>query len=431
MTFTELKLIEPLCRAITADKYETPTPIQAASIPHLLTGGDLLGSAQTGTGKTASFALPVLHHLAKTGRGPRRGEVRALVLTPTRELAVQVAHAFRTYGRFTKSKYAVVYGGVGYSPQIHALQNGVDVLVATPGRLLDLFHQRHLNLEKVQFLVLDEADRMLDMGFKKDIEAITEQLPKERQTILFSATIPPDIEKLAKAVLYKPKRINVSPPTMTAQNIDEKVMFVHSDNKNALLFKLLRSQDIERVLIFTRTKHVAERLQKKLNTKSVRAEAIHGNKTQNARQRSLSNFRTGRIRVLVATDVAARGIDVDGISHVINYQLSDEPENYVHRIGRTARAGKSGTAVTLCDSGESSLLRSVERFLKRKITVEDDPDYHDADIAAKHLRGKGSPNYGRRRGQHNSGDSKTWRKFRRGKHYGRSRRRTTAPNRVS
>ncbi len=402
-TFADLQLNEALCRALAAEKYETPTPIQEDSIPHLLSGGDLLGSAQTGTGKTAAFALPVLHHLMGIEKRPRKKEVRALVLTPTRELAVQVAESFRVYGKFSKLKSTVVYGGVGYGPQIKALREGVDILVATPGRLLDLFSEGRLDLKYAQFLVLDEADRMLDMGFKKDIETLIAELPKERQTLLFSATMPPEIAKLAAKILNNPKRVDVSPATMTAHNIDEQVMFVHRDKKNALLFDLLNDKEIERAIVFTRTKHVAERLTKSLNNRKVRAEAIHGNKSQNARQKSLTRFRDGRCRILVATDVAARGIDVDGITHVINYQLSNEPESYVHRIGRTARAGKSGTAVTLCDSEESGYLLDVERLLKRKLVIRDDVEYHDAELAQRHLLAKSSLKRNRSRGGRSGG----------------------------
>lgn len=385
-TFADLQLIEPLCRALEKRKYTTPTPIQEASIPHLLSGGDLLGSAQTGTGKTASFALPILQHMFTTRKTPKKHEVGALVLTPTRELANQVMDSFRHYGRFTNTICSAVYGGVGYGPQIKALRAGVHVLVATPGRLLDLFEEGHLDLEHVQFLVIDEADRMLDMGFKNDLERIISEIPSERQTILFSATMPPEITRLSKKILTDPKRIDISNASLTAQNIDEQVMFVHRDNKNAQLFELLKDKDVERAIVFTRTKHTAEQLSKKLNTQKVSADAIHGDKRQNARQRSLARFRNGQVRVLVATDVAARGIDVDGITHVINYQLSDEPENYVHRIGRTARAGKSGTALTLCDPEDSNLLLGVERLLKRKIAINESITYYDAAVAARHLR---------------------------------------------
>lgn len=428
-TFADLQLAEPLCRSLAAQKYEIPTDIQASSIPHLLTGGDLLGSAQTGTGKTASFALPVLHHIMSIGKRPRKFEVRALVMTPTRELAEQVSDSFRRYSQFTKLETAVVYGGVSYGPQIKALRKGVDVLVATPGRLMDLFGEGHLDLEHVQHLIVDEADRMLDMGFKKDLEKIISELPKKRQTILFSATVPSEIENFAKKILDNPKRVNVSPATITAQNIEESVVFVKSGDKNALLVDLLKKKDIERAIVFTRTKYIAERLSKKLKDENISADAIHGDKTQGARKRSLEKFRRGKAKVLVATDVASRGIDVDGISHVINFQLSHEAESYVHRIGRTARAGESGIAVTLCDASESDYLKNVEKFLKRQIRVDEENEFHDADIAKKHLSSRGSkPKSGRgkrggarRSGPRRGGRSNTSR--------GGSRRRSTGARR--
>jgi ATP-dependent RNA helicase RhlE len=395
-TFADLQLKDALCRALEKEGYEKPTEIQAASIPHLLTGGDLLGSAQTGTGKTAAFALPILEHLSEIGKRPRRHEVRALVLTPTRELANQVTDSFNRYAHFTKCHATAVYGGVGYVPQVRALRSGADVLVATPGRLLDLFEEGHLDLEFVKHFVLDEADRMLDMGFKDDLERIVSELPKERQTILFSATMPPAIAKLAKKILDNPKRVNISDVPVTAHNIDEQVMFVKRNDKNAQLLELLKDDQIERAIVFTRTKRMADQLSKSLNTKKMKADAIHGDKRQNARQRSLQKFKNGKVRVLVATDVAARGIDVDGVSHVINYELSDEPENYVHRIGRTARAGKSGIAVTICDPEDRGLLLGVERLLKRKIVVNENGLFHDAALAERHKSAKdGRPSNGR------------------------------------
>ncbi|MCB0344721.1 MAG: DEAD/DEAH box helicase, partial [Bdellovibrionales bacterium] len=280
-----------------------------------------------------------------------------------------------------------VYGGVGYAPQIKAVRRGVDVLVATPGRLVDLINGGHCKLDNTKFLVLDEADRMLDMGFKKDIEKIVSYLPSDRQTLLFSATMPPSIEKLARSVLTEPKRVSIAPVQVTARNIAETVMFVSKENKNALLFKLLENSGVERAIVFTRTKHAAERLATKLGKQNIRSEAIHGNKSQNARQRSLVKFRRGQVRILVATDVAARGIDVDDITHVINYQLSNEPESYVHRIGRTARAGKSGTALTLCDIEDFPFLSGVEKLLKRRLAVTEDEQFHDAALASRHQQG--------------------------------------------
>ena len=393
MTFAKLQLIEPLCRALAGEKYKTPTEIQSASIPHLLMGGDLLGSAHTGTGKTASFALPVLQQIVQVSKRRGKCRVRALVLTPTRELAVQVADSFCKYGKYTKTSCLVIHGGVGYGPQIRALRRGIDILVATPGRLLDLHNNSHLDLKHAQFLVIDEADRMFDMGFRRDLETIIRELPEERQTILFSATMPKEILKFAKQTLANPKRVSVSPVTITAQNIDDRVVFVNKKHKKALLVELLKDKDMKKVMVFTRTKHVAERLSKVLKAKNINVEVIHGNKSQNARQRSLAKFRNGKVRILVATDVAARGIDVNGITHVINYQLSNEPESYVHRVGRTARAGRSGTALTLCDSEESQFLFNVERLLKRKLVVEDELPYFDSNLAKRHLLTEKSRNH--------------------------------------
>ncbi len=389
-TFADLQLIDPLRRALDEQGYKTPTEIQSKAIPHLLAGGDLLGTSQTGTGKTASFALPILQHIAELGRAPKKGEVRALVLAPTRELAVQIRKAFAQYGRFTKASSTAIYGGVGYGPQISTLRRGIDVLVATPGRLVDLINAGKCDLTGTQFLVLDEADRMLDMGFRKDLEFIVSKLPAQRQTLLFSATMPGTIAKLAKQVLSNPKRVSVEPVQVTARNISERVMFVSKENKNSLLFKLLDNSEIERAIVFTKTKHAAERLAKKLGKQKVRAVAIHGNKSQNARQRSLVKFGKGSVRVLVATDVAARGIDVDDVTHVINYQLSNEAESYVHRIGRTARAGKSGTAITLCESEERGLLTAIEKLLGRKLTVDTDNPYHDDVLANQHRQNHGA-----------------------------------------
>ena len=356
-------------RALAGEKYDTPTPIQAQAIPHLLAGRDLLGLAQTGTGKTAAFALPILHHLQATpavraGRGPR-----ALVLTPTRELAIQVADSFRVYGRHLTLRSAVAFGGVGYQPQAAALARGVDVLVATPGRLLDLASRGAVRFDRLSFLVLDEVDRMLDMGFVRDVKRIVALLPKERQTLLFSATLPDDIAKLAAGLLKDPVRIEVTPSATTVEKVEQRVMYVDGATKSALLSELLKDAKIVRALVFSRTKHGANRIAARLERDQIGAETIHGNKSQAARQRALESFRSGRVRVLVATDIAARGIDVDGVSHVINYDVPNEPESYVHRIGRTARAGATGIAVSLCDDSERHYLRDIEKLTRQRLTV--------------------------------------------------------------
>ncbi|MBI2343581.1 MAG: DEAD/DEAH box helicase [Deltaproteobacteria bacterium] len=380
-TFHGLKLAEPICKALQGEGYEHPTPIQLAAIPHLLAGRDLIGCARTGTGKTAAFALPMLQQLSTTQKKiPPRG-ARALILTPTRELAVQVGESFRTYGRYLRIDHALVFGGVGQGPQVKALRRGVDVLVATPGRLLDLINQGHASLAQIEIFVLDEADRMLDMGFLPDIKKVIAMLPAKRQTLLFSATMAPAILKLAEGLLVDPVKVAVDPPASTLTQIDERVLFVDEGNKRALLSELLKSEEITRALVFTRTKHGANRLVKQLEKSDIAARAIHGNKSQTARMAALQDFRTGRCRLLVATDVAARGIDVDGITHVINYDLPNEPESYVHRIGRTARAGASGIALSFCGGSERPFLRDIERLLKRSVPVCKDHPFHASGIA--------------------------------------------------
>jgi ATP-dependent RNA helicase RhlE len=368
-SFAELGLAEPLCRALAAENYHTPTPIQAKAIPLLLEARDLLGIAQTGTGKTAAFALPILQRLsaAHTVRAPKT--VRALILAPTRELAVQIGDSFATYGRHMHFKHAVILGGVSQPQQVKALAKGVDVLVATPGRLLDLTQQKHVFLDKVEIFVLDEADRMLDMGFIRDIRKIAALVPKQRQTLLFSATMPADVAELAASLLHHPERVEISPQKVTVDLIEQKVMFSDSDGKRRLLLDLLADRAMERVIVFTRTKHRANRISDQLEIAGIASEALHGNKSQNARQRALERFRAGDARVLVATDIAARGIDIDGVTHVINFELPNEPESYVHRIGRTARAGAAGIAISLCDSSEMGFLRDIERLTKKPLTV--------------------------------------------------------------
>jgi len=380
-TFSGLKLAQPLLRAIDAEGYKNPSPIQAKAIPALLAGRDLLGIAQTGTGKTAAFALPMLHHLASTPGKAQPKSTRALILAPTRELAGQIGDSLKAYGRHLHLRIATVFGGASIRPQIQVLNRGVHVLVATPGRLIDLMNQGHVSLSAVEVFVLDEADRMLDMGFIPDVRRIAAKLSDDRQTALFSATMPKSIQGLAASLLDEPERVEVAPAATTAEKVDQRVLCVAKGKKRALLGELMNDRDIERVLIFTRTKHGANRVARHLGERGIRADAIHGNKSQNARQRALEDFRKGRIRALVATDIAARGIDVDGVSHVINFELPNDPESYVHRIGRTARAGAAGTAISFCDHGERASLRDIEKTIRRAVTVIDDHPYHAAEIA--------------------------------------------------
>jgi ATP-dependent RNA helicase RhlE len=368
-SFSTLGVAEPLQRALAAEQYVTPTPIQAQAIPQLLAGKDVLGIAQTGTGKTAAFALPILQRLAATREAPAARSVRALILAPTRELAVQIGTSFRTYGRHLGLRHAVILGGVGMQPQIDALRRGVDILVATPGRLLDLLGQGHVRLDRVSVFVLDEADRMLDMGFVRDVRKIAAAVPRARQTLLFSATMPTEIARLAQELLHQPVRIEVTPPARTVDRIDQQVYFVNGAAKRDLLVRLLGDRALSRVVVFTRTKRGANRVAELLAKAGIGADAIHGNKSQGARQRALEAFRSGRARVLVATDIAARGIDIDGITHVVNFELPNEPESYVHRIGRTARAGADGVAISFCDPAERDYLRAIERLTKRPLTV--------------------------------------------------------------
>ncbi len=368
--FSALGLSEPLLRALAARSYHTPTPIQSKAIPPLLEGRDLLGIAQTGTGKTAAFALPLLQLLAESHDRPLPKAPRALVLSPTRELAAQIYDSFVAYGRHLPMlRHAVIFGGVGQGPQVSALARGVDVLVATPGRLHDLLQQRHVTLRQVEFFVLDEADRMLDMGFIHDVKRVIRELPQDRQSLLFSATMPNEIATLARSILHDPLRVDVAPPATTVEMVTQRVHFVAKADKPDLLAKLLDDDAIERVLVFTRTKHGADKVARHLHKLNFRVQAIHGNKSQSARVKALDGFRDGSVRVLVATDIAARGIDVPGITHVINFDLPNVPENYVHRIGRTARAGKTGVAISLCNDEEREFLRDIEKLIKLKVEV--------------------------------------------------------------
>jgi ATP-dependent RNA helicase RhlE len=381
-SFSDFKLIEPLNRAVRNVGYTVPTPVQVQSIPPLLAGRDLLGCAQTGTGKTAAFALPILQYMAKNRKPWRRGSVRALIVTPTRELAAQIGESLQAYGKYLDVRSAVIFGGVGQNPQVKALDRGLDILVATPGRLLDLMGQGFLHLQDVEIFVLDEADRMLDMGFLPDIKRVLAQLPAKRQTMFFSATLPPDIVKLASTMVIDPVRVDVTPETPVVELIDQRLMYVDRPDKVQLLEHILRGDDARRVLVFSRTKHGANKIVRILERAGIRAEGIHGNKGQNARTKALEDFKAGRVRVLVATDIAARGIDVEGITHVINYDIPNVPETYVHRIGRTARAGNAGISISFCDSEERSYIRDIEKLLKHQIPVVTDQPYH-SEAAAK------------------------------------------------
>ena len=369
MQFAELGLAQPILRALVSEAYETATPIQAQAIPPALARRDLLGCAQTGTGKTAAFALPILHRLAAAPASANGAKPRALVLCPTRELATQIGQSFATYGKHLALRSAIIFGGVNQNPQVQAIRRGVDILVATPGRLLDLMNQNLVDLTKIEVLVLDEADRMLDMGFIHDIRRIVAKLRTERQTMLFSATMPTEVRRLAEMFLKNPAVVQVAPVASTADAIEQSVYFVPRRSKAALLAHLYDHLSMARTIVFTRTKHGADRVVRHLHSRGIRSEAIHGNKSQNARQRALENFRSSKTPVLVATDIASRGIDVDGITHVVNYDLTDEPETYVHRIGRTARAGASGIALSFCDPEEVPNLKAIERLIRKPISV--------------------------------------------------------------
>lgn len=394
MLFSELNLIEPILKALETEGYTQPTPIQEQSIPSILLKRDLLGCAQTGTGKTAAFAIPMLQLLNQphlNTKGPK--PIKALILTPTRELAIQIEESFKAYGRNLPLKHLVIFGGVGQKSQTDALHRGVDILVATPGRLLDLMNQGFVNLRDVEIFVLDEADRMLDMGFIHDVKKIIAKLPAKRQTLFFSATMPAEIQKLSSTILTNPVKVEVTPVSSTAEKIQQAVYFVEKNDKKNLLIHLLKDKAIETVLVFTRTKHGADKVVKDLIKINIKAEAIHGNKSQNARQRALTNFKARTTRVLVATDIAARGIDVDELAHVINYELPNIPETYVHRIGRTGRAGLSGIAYSFCDGEEKEFLDDIEKLIGIKVPVNEDHPYamswQSLMSAAAEAKGKG------------------------------------------
>jgi len=374
MTFHELNLIDPIIKAIEEAGYETPTPIQQQAIPKVLEGNDLMGCAQTGTGKTAAFSIPILQQLTES-HVPGKRKIRALILTPTRELAIQIDESLHAYGCHTPLKSTVIFGGVNQNKQTGTLQQGVDILVATPGRLLDLMTQGFISLLNVELFVLDEADRMLDMGFIHDVHKVLRALPAKRQNLFFSATMAPEILKLAGTILIDPVRVEVTPVSSTAEMIGQAVYFVDKNNKNALLVDVLQDQDAPAVLVFTKTKHGADKVVKYLMKHEIKADAIHGNKSQNHRQRALGNFKEGKIRVLVATDIAARGIDIDGMELVINYDLPNIPETYVHRIGRTGRAGRSGTALSFCNFEEKAYLKDIQKLIHQTLPVVDTHAY--------------------------------------------------------
>lgn len=377
--FQDLSLTKEILRTLDESGYKTPTPIQQQAIPHLMDGHDLLGLAQTGTGKTAAFSLPILNRLAKDGDRPQAKSTQVLILAPTRELAIQIGENIGVYSKYLNLSYTTVFGGVKAGPQIKTLARGVDILIATPGRLLDLMNQGAVRINAIKVLVLDEADRMLDMGFINDMKKIIAKAPANRQTLLFSATMAPEVERLANQFLTNPKRAEVRPEVITVDRIKQSVHFVTKNLKRNKLTELLAERNLKKVIVFTRTKHGANRVVKHLDQHNLSSSAIHGNKSQSARQKALSEFHGGKIRVLVATDIAARGIDVSDVSHVINFDLPNEPESYVHRIGRTARAGNSGIAISFCDEEEGAFLRDIEKLIKRKIDIVGDrPAYADA-----------------------------------------------------
>ena len=393
--FNSLNIVEPILKALKEEGYSIPTPIQAESIPIVLQGTDLLGCAQTGTGKTAAFAIPILQLLGANRAYGKKRKIRSLIVTPTRELAIQIGESFKAYGRHTGLNYTVIFGGVNQNPQTTALRNGVDILVATPGRLLDLMNQGHLSLRDVEIFVLDEADRMLDMGFIHDVKKMIAVLPKKRQSLFFSATMPPEIVKLAGTILSNPEQVSVTPVSSTVDIIKQNIYFVDKGNKSALLVNILKDTKIKTALVFTRTKHGADKVVKVLIKHKIKAEAIHGNKAQNARQRALTNFKEQTTRVLVATDIAARGIDVDDLEYVINYEIPNIAETYVHRIGRTGRAGAEGTAFSFCDAEEKEFLKDIEKLISKNINIIEDHPFplmdHNPVKAPKQVQGKRNP----------------------------------------
>ena len=411
MLFKDLDIIEPILRSIEEAGYEKPTAIQEKSIPAILKGRDILGCAQTGTGKTAAFAIPILQSIIKEKKTNNDRNLRALIVAPTRELAIQIGENVTTYSKYLDIKSTVIFGGVNQSSQVRKIKSGIDVLIATPGRLIDLSNQRHVDLKNVKYFVLDEADRMLDMGMIHDVKKIISRLPKERQNLLFSATMPKEVMKLVNSILKNPIKVEVQPASSTVDIISQGAYMVSKKNKKSLLVHLLKDESIKSVIVFSRTKHGANKIAKDLNHVGIEAAAIHGNKTQNQRQVALNNFKEGNIRVLVATDIAARGIDIDELSHVINYDLPDVPETYVHRIGRTGRAGKEGVAITFCDEEERAMLISIEKVIGKSIPVLSEEEYKIVKIipqAKKQDSSKNSNskdfkkrNFGKKQGQGN------------------------------
>ena len=367
MQFTELKIIEPVLKALKEEQYTTPTPIQHQTIPLLLDGHDLLGSAQTGTGKTAAFAIPILQHLYLAPNRNKKHNIRSLIITPTRELAIQIDDSFRTYGRYTGLKTSVIYGGVNQKTQTDALRKGVDILVATPGRLLDLIEQGFISLESIEYFVLDEADRMLDMGFIHDIRKIIAKLPAKRQSMFFSATLPRNIVELSRKILTNPKKVEINRESAPAETIKQYLYYTNKQNKKDLILHILENQDIDPVLLFSRTKHGADKIVRNLRRENIASDAIHGDKSQNQRQKTLARFKERKIRVLVASDLASRGIDIDKLKYVINYDIPNESETYVHRIGRSGRAGDEGTAISLCEPEENGYVKDIEKLINGRI----------------------------------------------------------------
>jgi ATP-dependent RNA helicase RhlE len=386
--FSSFGLHPSILKALDKKGYKTPTPIQEKAISHVLDKSDLLGIAQTGTGKTAAFSLPIIHHIATNKVKIKPARVRCLILTPTRELASQIEENIKSYSKEIKLSTKAIFGGVGYRPQVQAMSKGIDCLVATPGRLIDLKNDGHILFEQLEFFILDEADRMLDMGFLRDVKKIIANLPEQKQTLLFSATMPKDIAELSKTLLKDPKRVEVTPQSSTVEKIDQVICKVERSNKPLLLKSIIKKNKIKSALVFTRTKHGADRVVKHLDRDGITCAAIHGNKSQGARERALNGFRNQKIRVLVATDIAARGIDVSHVTHVINYHLPDDPKSYVHRIGRTARAGREGQAISFCDPDELKLLKGIEKTIKSEIAVDETHEYHGV---APHISKQQSP----------------------------------------
>ena len=411
MQFQSLNIIEPILKSLKEEGYTTPTPIQAQAIPIVLQGTDLLGCAQTGTGKTAAFAIPILQLLIINKANDNKRRIRSLIITPTRELAIQIDESFRNYGRHTGLTCTVIFGGVNQNPQTSTLKRGVDILVATPGRLLDLMNQGFISLRDIEIFVLDEADRMLDMGFIHDVKKLLSALPRKRQSLFFSATMPPEIVKLASTILYNPSKVAVTPVSSTVDIIQQFIYFVDKGNKNALLVDVLKDKNIKTALVFTRTKHGADKVVKILLKNNIKAEAIHGNKGQNARQRALANFKAQTTRVLVATDIAARGIDVDDLQFVINYDIPNIAETYVHRIGRTGRAGAKGTAFSFCDAEEKAYLRDIEKLIEKKIQIIDNHPFPLMDhnpVKAPQQQGRRNFNHSKSKSSFGNDNKKKW-----------------------